>query len=107
VTAAVWHLRPDLVRETEFVPGYTGDVSTSQLMTDGLDSVSDLGHMGDPTHATRELGREVTSRLVAAFAARVREERAAGDPDEPDAQPGDRRRERRPIDETTPTEHDT
>ncbi|MFC6838002.1 creatininase family protein [Halomarina ordinaria] len=75
VTASVWHLRPDLVREEEFVPGYVGEVSTSTLTTHGLDAVTELGHMGDPTYATRELGEDVTNRLVTAFAERVRTER--------------------------------
>lgn len=75
VTASVWHLRPDLVREEEFVPGFQGDVSTSKLMTDGLHSVSDLGHMGDPTYASLELGRDVTERLVNAFSDRIRADR--------------------------------
>lgn len=75
VTASVWHLRPDLVLEEEFTPGFVGDVSTSKLTTDGLDSVTELGHMGDPTYATRELGEEVTTRLVSAFSERVRTER--------------------------------
>lgn len=75
VTASVWHLRPDLVRPDEFVPGFQGSVSTSQLMTDGLDAYSERGHMGDPTYATKELGKDVTDRLVEAFVERIREER--------------------------------
>lgn len=74
VTASVWHLRPDIVLEEEFTPGFTGDVSTSTLMTDGLDAVTELGHMGDPTEATPELGGDVTNRVVNAFAERVRSE---------------------------------
>lgn len=77
VTASVWHLRPDLVLPGEFTPGYQGDVSSSALMTDGLDAYTELGHMGDPTHATEELGEAVTDRLVASFATRVREAREA------------------------------
>lgn len=75
VTASVWYLRPDLVREEEFTPGFIGDVSTSKLTTNGLDAVTELGHMGDPTYATRELGEEVTTRLVSAFSERIRTER--------------------------------
>jgi creatinine amidohydrolase len=74
VTASVWHLRPDVVLEDEFTPGFTGDVSTSALMMDGLDAVTELGHMGDPTEATPELGEDVTNRVVNAFAERVRSE---------------------------------
>ncbi|MDG5820231.1 creatininase family protein [Natronococcus sp. A-GB7] len=74
VTASVLDLRPDLVDETEFVEGYTGDVSTSALTTHGLDEFTELGHMGDPTYATRELGEDVTGRLVAGFADRIRSE---------------------------------
>lgn len=80
VTASVWHLRPDLVREAEFTPGFVGDVSTSTLMMNGLDAVTELGHMGDPTEATLELGEEVTERIVAAFSERIYAER--GDSDE-------------------------
>lgn len=75
VTASVWYLRPDLVLEEEFTPGFIGDVSTSKLTTNGLDAVTELGHMGDPTYATRELGEEVTTRLVSAFSDRIRAER--------------------------------
>lgn len=75
VTASVWHLRPDLVLEEEFTPGFIGDVSTSKLTTNGLDAVTELGHMGDPTYATPELGAEVTTRLVSAFSERIRTER--------------------------------
>lgn len=75
VTASVWHLCPNLVLEDEFTSGFTGDISTSTLMTNGLDAVTDLGHMGDPTQATLELGEEVTDRLVSAFTERVRRER--------------------------------
>ena len=78
VTASVWHLRPDLVFPEAFTPGYQGDVSSSALMTNGLDAYSDLGHMGDPTYATEELGEHVTDRLVAAFAERVERERTSG-----------------------------
>lgn len=74
VTASVWHLRPDLVREDRMVPGYQGTVSTSQLMTDGLHRYAERGHMGDPTYATKELGRDVTDRIVSAFVERIREE---------------------------------
>lgn len=75
VTASVWDLRPDLILEEEFVKGFTGDISTSTLMTNGLDAYADLGHMGDPTYATPELGRDVTERLVNAFSKRIRDER--------------------------------
>lgn len=77
VTASVWHLRPDLVLPEEFTSGYQGDVSTSALTTNGLEAYSELGHMGDPTYATEEVGEAVTDRLVADFAERVREARAA------------------------------
>lgn len=80
VTASVWHLRPDLVREDEFVRGYTGDVSTSALTMNGLDEYAELGHMGDPTYATRELGQDVTERIVEAFCGAIRAERG----DEPE-----------------------
>lgn len=81
VTASVWHLRPDLVLPEAFTPGYQGDVSTSTLTTKGLDAFSELGHMGDPTYATEELGEYVTERLVEAFAERIEQERADGEPD--------------------------
>lgn len=76
VTASVWYLRPDLVHEEEFTPGFTGDVSTSSLTMNGLDAVTELGHMGDPTEATLELGEEVTDRLVGTFTERIRDERS-------------------------------
>lgn len=75
VTASVWDLRPDIVDESAFEPGFTGDVSTSTLMTQGLDAFSEKGHMGDPTYATRALGADVTDRLVTAFSDRIRDER--------------------------------
>lgn len=75
VTASVWDLRPDLVLETEFEPGFSGDVSTSTLMTRGLDAYAEHGHMGDPTYATPELGRTVTETIVSAFAERIRADR--------------------------------
>jgi creatinine amidohydrolase len=74
VTSSVWHLRPDLVLEEEFVPGFQGEVSTSQLVTDGLDKYAERGHMGDPTYASKELGKDVTDRLVAAFTERIEKE---------------------------------
>jgi creatinine amidohydrolase len=75
VTASVWYLRPDLVLEDKFSAGFQGNISSSKLMTDGLDSVTDLGHMGDPTYATKELGKDVTHRLVTAFTERIRADR--------------------------------
>lgn len=75
VTASVWNLRPDLVLEEEFTQGSTSDVSTSTLTTNGLDAITELGHMGDPTEATLELGEEVTNRLVSAFTAHIEAER--------------------------------
>jgi len=75
VTASVLHLRPEFVLEEEYRPGYRGEVSTSTLTTHGLDAVSEMGHMGDPTRATEELGREVTGQLVDAFVDRIQTER--------------------------------
>jgi creatinine amidohydrolase len=75
VTASVWYLRPDLVLEENFGTSFQGNISSSKLMTDGLDSVTDLGHTGDPTYATKELGKDVTHRLVTAFTERIQADR--------------------------------
>lgn len=75
VTASVWHLLPELVDQDEFEPGYMGDVSTTNLMAQGLQAFSEAGHMGDPTRATLELGEDVTDGLVQAFVEEIRRER--------------------------------
>ncbi len=57
-TSIILLIRPDLVHEEEYEPGFVGpaDQASSKLMSEGMQGLSNIGVIGDPHGATAEAG---------------------------------------------------
>ncbi len=70
-TSLMLYLAPELVRMELAKPGYVGLPSRELVQTmfkRGIVGISDIGVMGDPTKATRELGEMFYETVIAAMA---------------------------------------
>jgi creatinine amidohydrolase len=76
-TAIVLAVAEDLVRTDELAVGHEGEVSPARLLSEGFDTVSENGVLGDPREGTAEAGEAILERIASAYAEQVREERAA------------------------------
>lgn len=69
------------VRTEELEPGHEGPVSVTRLLSQGFESITENGVLGDPREATAEAGEEILDRLTAAYVERIERERAAVEPE--------------------------
>lgn len=74
-TAMVQHAAPDLVRTDALEPGHEDEVSTSRLLSEGFDAVTENGVIGNPTEATAEAGEAILEHVASEYAERIRAER--------------------------------
>ena len=65
------------VRTEELEPGHEGSVSVTRLLSQGFESITENGVLGDPREATAEAGEKILDRLTAAYVERIESERAA------------------------------
>lgn len=76
-TAMVLAIDEDLVREAHLEPGPEGDISSARLLSEGFDSITESGALGDPTKASAEAGEVIIQKVVEAYVEHVRAERDA------------------------------
>lgn len=65
------------VRTDEYEVGVEGDISPSRLLSQGFESITENGVLGDPHEATREAGEEVFETVAVAYAESIEAERDA------------------------------
>jgi creatinine amidohydrolase len=77
-TSEMLHIRPDLVREDRFEPGFVGSSRgmISRILRDGMHTVSQNGILGDPRGATAEAGEALLEALADHLTQWAREELA-------------------------------
>ncbi|NEU55520.1 creatininase family protein [Halorussus sp. MSC15.2] len=76
-TAVVLAVEEGLVRTDELEVGHEGDVSTSRLLSEGFEAITENGVLGDPREATSEAGEAILDRIASAYAEKVEAEREA------------------------------
>lgn len=74
-TAMVLAVAADLVRTNELAVGHEGEVSVSRLLSEGFESITETGVLGDPQKATAEAGEAIFERLTEAYVERIEAER--------------------------------
>ncbi len=80
-TAILLAVAEGLVRTEELELGHEGPVSVTRLLSQGFESITENGVLGDPREATAEAGEEILDRLTAAYVERIERERAAVEPE--------------------------
>lgn len=55
--------------------GHEGPVSTARLLSEGFETVTENGVLGDPTEATPEAGETIIRRVVDAYVDHIEAER--------------------------------
>lgn len=76
-TAIVLAGAEELVRTDQLEVGTEGEVSTSRLLSEGFDAISENGVLGDPREATAEAGEAILDAITAAYVEEIEAERAA------------------------------
>lgn len=76
-TAVVMAVREDLVRTDELAVGHEGELSTARLLSEGFESITETGVLGDPRKATSEAGEAILDAVTEAYAETIERERAA------------------------------
>jgi len=73
-TAMMLAIRPDLVNMDKAEPGWMGDLFTvkEQLFSQGLQSITANGILGDPRRASADMGRQVLDLTVREMTADIR-----------------------------------
>jgi len=78
-TAIVMAVDEGLVRTDELAVGHEGDLSTARLLSEGFESITENGVLGDPRKATPEAGEAILETVTAAYVEQVEAEREAVD----------------------------
>ncbi|WP_049921473.1 creatininase family protein [Halopiger djelfimassiliensis] len=76
-TAIVLAVNEGLVRTNALESGHEGDVSAARLLSEGFESITENGVLGDPREATAEAGERILERVTAAYVDRIEAERNA------------------------------
>lgn len=76
-TSVVLAIDEGLVRTAAAEPGVEGDLSTARLLSEGFDSITETGVLGDPTVATAEAGERIIETVVEAYVEQIEAERDA------------------------------
>jgi len=73
-TAMMLAIRPELVNMDRAEPGWMGDLFTvkEQLFSQGLQSITANGILGDPRRASADMGRQVLDLTVREMTADIR-----------------------------------
>lgn len=74
-TSIVLAVERELVREEAYEVGHEGEVSTSRILADGFDAVSENGILGDPHHASAEAGEAILETVTGPYVETIRDER--------------------------------
>ncbi|WP_276271050.1 creatininase family protein [Haloarcula litorea] len=76
-TAVLLAVAEDLVDTDSFEVGTEGEVSTARLLSEGMETITENGVLGDPNHATAAAGEAILDRVAEAYAEQVEAARAA------------------------------
>ncbi|WP_313695375.1 creatininase family protein [Halorarum halobium] len=76
-TAIVMAVEEGLVRTDRLEPGHEGEVSTARLLSEGFESITETGVLGDPREATAEAGELILERVTGAYVDLIESERDA------------------------------
>ncbi|WP_276279791.1 creatininase family protein [Halorussus caseinilyticus] len=76
-TAIVLAVAEGLVRTDELEAGHEGEISTSRLLGEGFEAITENGVLGDPREATAEAGEAILERIADAYVERIETEREA------------------------------
>jgi len=76
-TAIVMAAKEDLVRTDALEIGHEGEISTSRLLSEGVQSITENGVLGDPREGTPEAGEAILDTVASAYAKRIEDERDA------------------------------
>jgi len=66
--------KEELVKKDKIRKGYTGKLNTSALFTKGLKAFSEIGILGDPTKASKEIGERIIEKTVEYFVEKIKKE---------------------------------
>jgi len=77
-TSEILHIRPDLVREDCYEPGFVGSAKglISRILRDGIQAVTKNGILGDPTGSDAEAGEALLEAMAVHLSEWAREELA-------------------------------
>jgi creatinine amidohydrolase len=76
-TAMVLAIDEGLVRTEQIEPGPEGDISAARLLSEGFDSITENGVLGDPSKATAEAGEAIIEEVVATYVEHIETQRDA------------------------------
>ncbi|MFC7077479.1 creatininase family protein [Haloarcula halophila] len=76
-TAMVMAIDQDLVRAEAIESGPEGDISPARLLSEGFESITENGVLGDPTQATAEAGEVIIKNVVETYVDQIKTERDA------------------------------
>lgn len=74
-TAVVLAIDEGLVRTDDLERGPEGDISTARLLTDGFETITENGVLGDPHEATADAGERIIQTVVDAYVEQIEDER--------------------------------
>jgi len=74
-TAVMLAVSEDLVRLENVEPGPEGDISTARLLSEGFETITESGVLGDPTEATAEAGETIIQNVVDTYVDHIEKER--------------------------------
>jgi len=66
--------KENLVKKDQIQKGYTGELNTSALFTKGIKAFSEIGVIGDPTKASKEVGERIIEKTVDYFVEKIKNE---------------------------------
>ncbi|WP_135664279.1 creatininase family protein [Halorhabdus rudnickae] len=76
-TAIVLAIDDGLVRTDDIEPGPEGEISTARLLSEGFETITETGVLGDPTEATAEAGEVIIQNVVESYVEHIKTERDA------------------------------
>lgn len=74
-TAMVLAIDEGLVRTDHLEPGPEGEISTARLLSEGFQTITENGVLGDPSRATAEAGEMIFENVVDAYVEHIERER--------------------------------
>lgn len=78
-TSIVLATDEELVRSEAYEVGHEGDISTSRLLSEGFESITGNGVLGDPHEASAEAGEAILETVTSEYVAEIEAERRAVD----------------------------
>jgi len=76
-TSIVLAVEEGLVRTDELEVGREGEISTSRLLSEGFEAITENGVLGNPREGTAEAGEAILEKIATAYAERIAAQREA------------------------------